>query len=99
MYVFGIQYSICAIYQFNSFLPITKPVVNYTMNIQEAKAEFSDKIRNASERYPDCKDLNEYLCRRKTKLPTDKAEQIQSDNSNDTRQVHSARKIERGFKP
>lgn len=38
MYIIEIQYSICTIHQFNSFLPINKPVVNYTMNIHQAKA-------------------------------------------------------------
>lgn len=67
---------------------------------RELQAEFSDKIRNAAERYPDCKDLNEYLCRRKTVQPADNDEQTQSYNSNEIRQVHSAgRKISKGFKP
>ncbi|MDD3162045.1 MAG: hypothetical protein PHX49_09005, partial [Bacteroidales bacterium] len=38
------------IHQFDSFSPIINPVVNYTMNIPKAKAEFSEKVRNASER-------------------------------------------------
>lgn len=59
------------------------------------------KVRDASTYYSEYKDLNDYLCGRKSAQATEHSQTTKSTaDSERTRQVHSAgRKIGRGFKP
>lgn len=68
---------------------------------RELERTFPGKVRDASTYYSEYKDLNDYLCGRKSAQATDRNQTTKSiADSERTRQVHSAgRKIGRGFKP
>lgn len=68
---------------------------------REMEQAFPCKVRDASTYYSEYKDLNDYLCGRKSTQATERSQTTKSiADSERTRQVHSAgRKIGRGFKP
>lgn len=68
---------------------------------REMEQAFPCKVRDASTYYSEYKDLNDYLCGRKSTQATERSQTTKSTaDSERTRQVHSAgRKIGRGFKP
>ncbi len=68
---------------------------------REMEQAFPCKVRDTSTYYSEYKDLNDYLCGRKSVQETECSQTNKSTaDSERTRQVHSAgRKIGRGFKP
>lgn len=68
---------------------------------REMEQAFPCKVRDASTYYSEYKDLNDYLCGRKSTQTTEHSQTTKSTaDCERTRQVHSAgRKIGRGFKP